>query len=160
MNILAIDPGNEFSAYVVYVPEKREIARAAKLPNAEMLEIVRLAQWYSWADHMAVEMVACYGMPVGKTVFDTALWTGRFVERWNKPDFTLVYRAEVKMFLCKNMRAKDGNIRQAIIDLFPATGGGKTPQVGTKSKPGPLYGISGDMFSALGVALTYCGKLA
>ena len=66
-----------------------------------------------------------------------------------------VYRSEVKMKLCHSMRAKDGNIRQAIIDRYPATGGGAIPQIGTKNQPGPLYGISKDLWSALAVAITY-----
>ena len=155
MTVLAIDPGNEMSAYVVYDPERHEVLRAEKLENERVLSAVNFYSVAKPADILAIEMVACYGMPVGKTVFETALWTGRFIERWGR-DFRLVYRSEVKMHLCGNMRAKDANVRQAIMDLFPATGGGKTPQIGTKAKPGPLYGISGDMFAALGVALTYC----
>ena len=60
----------------------------------------------------------------------------------------------VCMHLCKNNRAKDGNVRQAILDRYPATGGGKNPQVGTKKAPGPLYGVSGHAWQALAVAIT------
>ena len=66
-----------------------------------------------------------------------------------------VYRKDVKMHLCGSMRAKDTNIRQAIIDRYPASGGGKCPQIGTKKEPGPLYGVSKDIWSALAVAITY-----
>jgi len=59
------------------------------------------------------------------------------------------------MNLCGVMKAKDGNIRQALIDRFPATGGGKIPQIGTKAKPGPLYGFSRDKWAALAVAVTF-----
>ena len=62
------------------------------------------------------------------------------------------------MHLCNSVRAKDSNVRQALLDRFPATGGGKTPQIGTKSKPGPLYGFSKDMWAALGVALTFANR--
>ena len=48
----------------------------------------------------------------------------------------------------------DPNVRQAIIDLFPPTGGGKCAQIGTKGQPGPLYGVSSHAWPALGVALT------
>ena len=43
---------------------------------------------------------------------------------------------------------------QALLDLFPRTGGGATPQIGTKGKPGPLYGVSSHAWAALGVAVT------
>jgi len=59
------------------------------------------------------------------------------------------------MHLCKNNRAKDANIRQALLDRFPATGGGKAPQIGTKKQPGPLYGVTSHLWSALAVAVTW-----
>jgi hypothetical protein len=99
-------------------------------------------------------MIACYGMPVGATVFETCVWIGRFIEAWGD-EFTKVYRKETKMHLCQTMRAKDSNIRQAIIDRYPATGGGKKPQIGTKAQPGPLYGVSKDVWAALAVAITF-----
>ena len=58
------------------------------------------------------------------------------------------------MHLCGNNSAKDSNVRQALIDRFPRSGGGKTPQIGTKGDPGPLYGIKKDEWAALGVAIT------
>ena len=84
----------------------------------------------------AIEMVASYGMPVGKTVFETCVWIGRFDAC---EDATLVYRKDVKMHLCGSMRAKDSNIRQALID--------KLGKEVTK-------GVSKDVWSALAVAVT------
>jgi len=161
--ILAIDPGNEYSAYVLYdtcltdLQQQREMLNVRQLgiyPNEDMLSIIATTH----NDHLAIEMIACYGMPVGKTVFDTCVWIGRFIQVQsddNKKPFTRVYRKETKMHLCNSMRAKDGNIRQAIIDRYPATGGGKMPQIGTKSQPGPLYGVSKDVWAALAVAITF-----
>ena len=107
------------------------------------------------ASTLAVEMIASYGMPVGKEVFETCLWIGRFVQAWHAPELVkLVYRKDVKMHICGTTKAKDGNVRQAIIDLYPASGGGATPQIGTKAQPGPLYGVSSHAWSAIGVALT------
>jgi hypothetical protein len=96
------------------------------------------------------EMVASYGMPVGREVFDTVFWSGRFCEAAD--DHALVYRKDVKMHLCGNMRARDGNIRQALIDRF---GPGKDIAIGRKATPGPLYGFKSDMWAALGVWITY-----
>ncbi len=99
-------------------------------------------------------MIACYGMPVGAETFETCVWIGRFIEAANT-DPALVFRKDVKMHLCHTMRAKDANIRQALLDLFPATGGGKTPQVGTKKQPGPLFGVKSHAWAALAVAVTF-----
>jgi len=95
-------------------------------------------------------------MPVGREVFETVLWIGRFVEAANQAgrEAELIYRKDVKLHLCQSTRAKDGNVRQAILDRFPRVGGGATPQVGTAKQPGPLYGCRSHVWSALAVAIT------
>ena len=152
MRILAIDPGNVESAFVIY--DNGQIIDKGKLINFELLSEIKHNSEFIFCEHLAIEMVACYGMAVGKTVFDTCVWIGRFIQAWGK-DYTQIYRKDVKMFLCNSVKAKDGNIRQAIIDKFPPTGGGKIPQIGTKKKPGPLFGVHDDIWAALGVAMTF-----
>ena len=151
MKLVAIDPGTTESAYVCY-HEGRPV-EYAKVKNEDL--IYMLTQFN--ADVMAIEMIASYGMPVGKTVFETCVWIGRFVQVWFglHKKFHFVYRKDVKMHLCGTPRAKDSNIRQALLDLFERSGGGATPQIGTKKQPGPLYGMAGDMWAALGVAITF-----
>lgn len=155
MLIIGIDPGSEESAYVVY--ENGKIRASGIKTNSCLLDDVREGDWEYYPKHLAIEMVASYGMPVGKTVFETCLWIGRFIQAWGDDStYTKIYRkTDVCMTLCHSTRAKDSNIRQAIIDRYPATGGGKTPQIGTKKQPGPLYGVSKDIWSALAVAITY-----
>jgi len=152
MRVLAIDPGNVEYAFVIY--QDGEILEKGKVVNEELLQhTIELESHYK-CEHLAIEMVACYGMAVGKTVFETCVWIGRFIQAWDN-DYTQIYRKDVKMFLCNSVKAKDGNIRQAIIDKFPPTGDGKIPQVGTKKKPGPLFGVHDDIWAALGVAMTF-----
>lgn len=147
--ILAIDPGPAQSGYCIYDGE--HLREAGVLPNAAML--LRVQQWP--ARRLAIEMIASYGMAVGREVFETCVWIGRFQQAWRDPNSTeLVYRKDVKLHLCGTNKAKDANVRQALLDLFPRLGGGATPQVGTKSKPGPLYGITSHAWPALGVAIT------
>ena len=147
--MLAIDPGNTQSGWCIWDDEN--VLDSGILGNHEMLELI----YQHRADKLAIEMIASYGMAVGRDVFETCVWIGRFMQWHNKPDdVLLVYRKDVKLHLCGTTKAKDANIRQAIIDLFPPTGGGKTPQIGTKKQPGPLYGISSHAWAALAVALT------
>lgn len=173
--ILGIDPGSERSAWVLYDLKAHEVKLSRYSANWEMLLWFEHCDIKSKFDHCAIEMIASYGMPVGKSVFDTCLWIGQFIIRVLDKDISVSlvpkktkwtsafnYGANcqhegVNMFLCNSNRAKDSNIRQAIIDRFSPTGGGKIPQIGTKKKPGPLYGISGDVWSALAVAIT-CGE--
>lgn len=165
MRIIAIDPGNERSAMMLYGSNDKAITLAGIYENEDVRRRLRDDRDREYGTHaqvLVVEMIASYGMPVGKEVFDTCLWIGRFCEAWEDATHRveLIYRKDVKMHLCVSMQAKDSNIRQALIDKFPATGGGKCPQIGTKKEPGPLYGISGDEWSALAVAITWADKNA
>lgn len=147
--MLAIDPGTIQSAWVLY--RDGDVIDAGITENGEF--ITRLHEFFGHSEDMAVEMIASYGMPVGREVFETCLWIGRFIEHWLSlgGSHTLIYRKDVKMHLCQSMKAKDANIRQALIDLF---GPGKELAIGKKASPGPLYGFKADMWAALGVAVT------
>lgn len=147
--IVALDPGTDETAWVIYDGE-RPMSFGID-PNDAVVELCR-----DRFGGMPViyEMVACYGMPVGRDVFETCVWIGRFVEASGgraKP----MYRRDVKHHLCNSAKAKDANVRQALLDRFPRTGGGKTPQVGTKGQPGPLYGVKSHIWSALAIAVTW-----
>jgi len=150
MRLLAIDPGNERSAYVLY--DNKIIEDKGILDNNKMLEFLYDSKLLN-TDRLYIEMIASYGMAVGKTVFDTCVWIGRFIEAWNvySPHHQFIYRKDVKMHLCKSTRAKDSNVRQAIIDLY---GGDKAIAIGTKKNQGPLYGVKKDIWAALAVAIT------
>lgn len=153
-NVLAIDPGTTESAYCMYDMSRSEIWEAGKIDNFELISALRKGT--ITGDVAVIEMVASYGMPVGKTTFETCVWIGRFFEAlYPGTETRLMYRSKVKMAVCGRPQAKDSNIRQALIDMFPATGGGAIPQIGTKPKPGPLYGFKSDMWAALAVAVTY-----
>jgi hypothetical protein len=77
------------------------------------------------------------------------------MQAWRNPKAVrLIYRRDVKLRLCGTVKAKDANVRQALIDMFPKTGGGKIPQIGTKAQPGPLYGVASHAWAAVAVAVT------
>lgn len=151
MKVIAIDPGNVQSAYAI-LDASAKIESFGILPNDELLPMLKDGLvnddlYIGSAEYtLAIEMVASFGMAVGKEVFETVFWTGRFCQAW-RGQFDRVYRMQVKMHLCHNSRAKDPNIRQALIDkLGPA---------GTKKAPGPTYGVSKDVWSALAVGVTW-----
>lgn len=145
---IAVDPGPEQSALVHFDTASMTHSRALILDNYLALVEIRKS-----CKPIVVEMVASYGMPVGWDVFETVYWIGRFCEA--APIHYRVPRKDVKMHLCQSMRAKDANIRQALLDRYPKTGGGKTPQIGTKAQPGPLYGMKSHLWAALAVAVTF-----
>ena len=145
--LIAIDPGPAKSAYAEF--DDGEFCCAG---TESSLAVLGLLQQEDEPFDLAIEMIASYGMPVGAEVFETCVWIGRFIQVIPQPEnHTKIYRKDVKLHLCGNLRAKDGNVRQAIIDRY----GGKEAGIGTKKKPGPLYGVKGDEWSAIAVGLTY-----
>jgi len=150
--ILAVDPGTRESGWVLL--DAGAVAASGVSLNCDLLPKIRDGMG---AELFALEMVASMGMPVGQEVFETVRWIGRFQQCWREPEeVILVYRHQVKTALCGSQRAKDANVRQALLDIFPASGGGAVPQIGTKSRPGPLYGVRSHAWSALAVAVTLC----
>ena len=160
MKILAIDPGNVESAYVVMGVDYKPL-EFGKVLNEEMISKinqVRVIHFESGINggqiRLVIEMVASYGMPVGREVFETCVWIGRFSEQayiTKEPYLNYVYRKDVKLNICGDSRAKDANIRQALIDRFG--------EVGTKKNPGWFYGFKADIWSAYAVGVTYLDSL-
>lgn len=145
--ILAIDPGNIESAYCIIEKETYKPIEFGKIDNGRLIDKINS---FENIERLVIEMVASYGMPVGKEVFDTCVWIGRFVQEfvnYVKPQYKYIYRKDVKINLCNSMRAKDSNIRQALIDRFG--------QVGTKKNQGWFYGFKEDIWSAYAVGVTY-----
>ena len=132
--ILAIDPGNVESAYCFISEENYKPLNFDKVENQKLLEIIE--EYKEFIDKAAIEMVASYGMAVGKTVFDTCVWIGRFVQKLKDlevKDYKFVYRKDVKRFM-SFYEAKDSNIRQALIDRFGIVGTKKNKDSSTDLK--------------------------
>lgn len=164
MRVLAIDPGPEMSAWCIYDAYDGRPVVWATDENYIVLSMLEEAGVHGRGNDFAscevcvIEMIASYGMPVGKEVFETVLWIGRYDQEWMRGICSggeraeLVYRMDVKTHLCHSAKATDSNIRQALIDRF---GPGKEKAIGLKNSPGPLYKMDEHCRSALAVALLY-----
>jgi len=153
---LGVDPGTWESAYVGYDVDTNEVLEHGFVSNDELLLKFRTMDFEWEYDKVCIEMIASYGMPVGKTTFDTVLMIGRIVEildRMPGVNWRLVFRKKILTWFCQGNSAGDTALGSALRDRFPATGGGSKPSVGIKSKPGPLYGISKHKWAALGVVV-------
>src|SRR4051794_25858834 len=125
MKVLAIDPGYEQSAFVLF--EAGHIFNHGILRNEAMREII--ASGLAYVDRVVLEQIESFGMAVGREVFETVFWTGRFFEAASEicaPE--RMPRRTVKLHLCRSARAQDSNIRVALLDRF----GGKDHAIGTK----------------------------
>ena len=165
MRLLSIDPGSEQSGFVVYAPRcygplsDELVLEHGVASNEELLARCWRTRGPDEPQHLAIEMFASYGMSVGKTVFETCIWIGRFIEAWGAKDYTMVTRHEVKMNLCHTKNSNDSNVRQALLDRW----GGKEAAIGGKGKGkgkgntpcGPLHGVASHAWSALAVAVTW-----
>lgn len=151
VRILAIDPGNTESAYCLIDADRRPLW-FDKVPNDDLLR-----DWTSLAyraDEVAIEMVASYGMAVGADVFETCVWIGRFIEANRRQSGRLpllVKRHPVKLHHCHSAKAKDSNIRQALVDRFAP--GQPNRGKGTKADPGWFYGFRADVWQAYALAV-------
>lgn len=146
--LLAIDPGPEQSAWLVYNPHTSGIRSAAIVANDWLLEQMRAGLSPDVA-RVVIEKVESFGMPVGAEVLETVFWSGRFAEAAHPLPVDRIGRKKIKLHLCGTSAAKDPNVRQALLDRF-----GGSAAKGTKKAPGPLYGIANDLWSALAVAVT------
>ena len=146
MIYIGVDPGPEISAFVVWDGEK--IIEKHLIENKEILGLLR---WYSSTypanSFLIIEKIESFGMPVGKSVFETVFWAGRFRQEWRNHNFYYMPRKEAKLNLCNSCRAKDANVRQRLIDIYGPPG--------TKKKPGTLYGLKKDLWSAFALIAAY-----
>ena len=160
--IFAVDPGTDDSGYCGAFGSDLKPVMHGKIPNSDLYSEIRDA-----ADmcvrtgkslHVVIEMIASYGMPVGREVFDTCVWIGRLAEFSERigASVSFVYRQEEKQYICHSSKANDNTIRQALIDRFAYKVRNKGK--GTKDAPGWFYGFKADIWQAYAVLVTYADK--
>ena len=146
--ILGIDPGPTRSAWLLLAggcPWAFGI-----VANDELAAILRGDRGYRPApDVLVIEEITSYGAKVlDRRVFTTVAWAGRFAEALHDVPCAWLPRSTV----ASRLGARgDAGVRAALIDRW----GGQDAAIGRKAAPGPLYGISGDVWSALACAVAY-----
>jgi len=159
MLVFAINPGNVESGYVVVDSETYIPIEFGKVDNFALLDIIDrydVAETDNPADKFVIEMIGHYGtgMPAGKTVYETCIWIGRFIQTIvfnGREEPELIKRATIKASICGQVKAKDGNVIQALKDRF----GDK----GTKANHGFFYGFKADCWQAYALAVYYIDSL-
>lgn len=160
--VLAIDPGSTDSGWALIETSDCEPLHFGKTANTSLRTKILAGYDDIEADHVAIEMVASYGMAVGAEVFETCVWVGRFCEAvrgnwhpWTEPD--LVYRRDVKLHHCGQTKANDSNIKQALVDRFAP--GVRNHGKGTKDAPGWFYGFHKDIWQAYALAVLAADRI-
>lgn len=144
-HVFAIDPGNFDTAYFILRGDG-SIVSFGKVDNRTFLDRLRnvVADNNIRASRyvFACEMVACYGMVAGASLFETAVVIGRIQEIVG-PNLRLIPRSSVKSVI---KGRNDSEIRTKLIEQY-----GKP---GTKKEPGATRGIVADMWAAFALAET------
>ena len=150
--ILGIDPGTKHSAWIRYEDGRPVRSEMGIENNSKLLTMLRHRDWPG-SPTLAIEWVESFGMAVGREVFETTYWIGRFLEAWLNQGGAAVRigRRDIKLHLCGQVRANDANIRAALIDRYGAS---RSEAIGLKGDQGPLYGVKAHIWSALAVAVT------
>lgn len=148
--LIAIDPGTTQSGWVSVETGNGlpKILAAGVDDNRVLLNYLRQR---AKEDELVIEMVKSYGASVGDTTFEMVVWIGRFEEVFDQSGRPVrrIPRATVRTKLCGTARAKPPETWQAVLDLY----GGEEKAKGCKARPGPLYGITSHMRSALELAI-------
>lgn len=157
MIVLALDPGQHQTAYVIYDTTTSRIIKYNlannHVINQEIKKLGEINKEKHIIEIMVIEIPKSYGMAIGDTILETCVWLGRFAQTWESfgEMHATLPRKTIVTQICLKPTANDSNVRQALIDKF----GGKEKAIGTKDKPGVLHGIVKDLWAALAVAVAY-----
>ena len=139
LTILAIDPGPIQSGIVRFDGERALFAGV--LPNDDVLKIIADDN----SDVLAIEKFMASGQSLGNESLDTVRWEERFRLSSGEPDqVVMIPRLQVKQALGLNQRHGDKDVNAELARVLGPKG--------TKSAPGPCFGVASHSWAALGVA--------
>lgn len=149
MQVIAIDPGYRQSARLIY--DGTAIVGHAKADNQDTLDW--LIEHRSDDAVLVIEEMQLFSSHggVGREIFDSVRWSGRFQQAWQPHRVDLMLRGKVRAHL-RCSKGGDPAVRQALIERF---GPYKEDAIGKKASPGPLYGLTADRWSALAIAVVW-----
>lgn len=148
--VIGIDPGPTESAYALIDPDYT-IVDVRKLENGAIHAPV--GAWLATGRVRAVacEGIQCYGMAVGREVFETAYMVGEFRRGcWQTGvPWSLIPRQEYARAICGTAKISDAILRQALLLRF-----------GPDTKDGPLHALKGstDLRSAFAIAVYWLDR--
>jgi hypothetical protein len=141
--VLGIDPGPTESAYCL-IDERQRVIAAGKEAVEKIIGGLRTSP----PAHVVIESIQSYGMPVGRSTFETCYVIGELIRACKDAGipYTLIPRPEYTRRICGVGKINDAILRQALLLRF---GGDK--------KGEPLEKLKGctDKRSAFAVAAYY-----
>lgn len=147
--VFAIDPGNLLSAFAIVDTTSYYPIKFAKCANVEikqeMIEFIKSTPY----PIIIIETMVSMGGSVGATVFDTCIFIGRLTELAESLGASVHYinRRQEKIELVGSMRAKDSDIRRALINRLAVFD--KVNGKGTSDHRDVFWGMAGDCWQSM-----------
>lgn len=153
--LLCLDPGSTKSAWIIYQPGHKQIINGFGIEENEKVAR-RISDMTLSFDEVICERVSGfmggYGdqKSIGKDIIDTAIWIGRYWQaaEYSSKIFITMSRKTIAAKLTGMAKYGDKEVRAALIKRFG--------EPGTIKAPGLLYGVSRDLWAALGVGVAFC----
>lgn len=153
MLILAIDPGPERSSAVVWDAEACRVVEGGDQEANEGIAVRLHNRPPDGCGVLVIERPVLMGKNATAALLETARWAGVFEGSWLGIVDRLTYH-RVRAHLTRSGSARESEVKQALISRFAPSGYGPQGK-GTKANPGPFYGVTGHMWSAVAVAVAW-----
>jgi hypothetical protein len=115
--IIAIDPGNKISAYLEW--DGTQIYKACITTNGQIVTLLESSQ----AEYLFIEKLANMGQVIGREILDTAFWSGRFYQVWEKKKADIITDIDDTMILRTTIKkhhgvTNDSGMRKCLIEKY------------------------------------------
>lgn len=168
MQVLAIDQGSTESGYAI-IDDKYNIEKTDKIDNYHLRMITLSLSRGEDVKFFTMEQIKSFGNKFGDSLIESIQWGGRFIEAWHHEhgrECDLIPRKTWVNEFTGNHLAKDKDVRMIVIDRYrdmaktrpDMLGGGRTPIVGIKTRPGYLHGVADDAWQAIGLAMCWMDR--
>jgi len=145
MIYIGIDPGPDYVAWAMIIddnyPVHRLMSGTGRIDECFLSGRSRIED----GKYIAVEVLECFGMPIGKSTIETAYTIGAILDRF-RGEVLRITKNQTQLCLCRTTKAKDANMKRALKDIYG--------EPGTKKNPGGTYGFKNHTWDALAVAHT------
>lgn len=154
LTVLGVDPGTNFSAYVVVNIDDYRILDKGKVDNDKMLQIVKTGYY----DYLVVEGMTSYNQPIGQETMDTIFLSGRFYQIAEDRAYVVTRKEVLKHFDTPGKCNKDSYVRVMLIDRFALSD--KSKGKGTKKSPDFFFGVKADTWQSFALAVCFIDKVS
>jgi len=161
ITLFSIDPGESESGWILLdvdtINKKIMIIDRYHSVNKDIFKIILKFSVTNPRIIIVIEDIVSYGMAIGQTTIETIKYIGRFHQKaldLNLKNIYFIDRPSIKLNLCHNRTAKDGNVIRSLKNRFGEFGTIKNQQPLYKLKGMPS-GMLNHVWSALALSIAF-----